>query len=120
MVKIEIERSIDVVAVIALILSLITGAVQLADWLKGTKLVLLPTEQVLITSDHYDYGDYVRFVTRMSYINKGHPGYSSVIQREIFRYWLSGRIHEQAWQLFATFDYGKSGLEVVNKVAAHP
>jgi hypothetical protein len=117
--EIKIERSIDVIAVLGFLLALITATVQLTAYLKGANLILLPTDQVLIQCDH-DSGDYVRFVARMSYFNKGSPGYSSVIQRETLRYRLKGKIHEQVWQMFATFDYGKSGLEIVDKESAHP
>src|SRR4051812_40065812 len=111
----------DLVSIAAFFLGLVASIYSFAGYIRGAVITLFPSEQILIRPHSYGGPEkYVRLGARMAYVNTGQSDRYAIIKREVIRFRLGGAVHEQAWQMFETFDASESGLEVVDRIAAHP
>ena len=95
-----VKRETDLVALAAFILAFAAVAYQVAEYFRGAQVKLFGPEQILIHGDNIDGQDYVRFATRMSFINSGDIGYNAVIGRELLQVQIGGSPYAQTWQSF--------------------
>jgi hypothetical protein len=82
---------------------LAAGAAIFQTWtyLRGPELQLFPPDGILVLPFEYSKGRrFVRFETRMSYINTAEPGYNAVLRHEALTYSLAGREYLQVWNQF--------------------
>jgi hypothetical protein len=101
------EKKLDPIALIALVLTLVNSAYSLYSFKKGARLRLIPPEQVLIRSERFRSGrELVLFSARLTCVNKGAPGYGGVIEQATISFNLGGQRFEHVWQ-----DFGYSQLE---------
>lgn len=96
-----IKRETDVVALAAFVLAIAAVIYQVSAYFRGAQVTLFGPEQMLIHGDKYPDGQtYVRFATRMSYLNSGDIGYNAVIGRELLRVEISNTVYTQTWAYF--------------------
>lgn len=95
-----IKRETDLVALAAFVLAFAAVAYQVAEYFRGARVTLYGPEQMLIHGDNIDGENYVRFASRMSFINSGDIGYNAVIGRELLQVEIGGKPYTQTWQSF--------------------
>jgi hypothetical protein len=104
--RLFISRKLDVIAIVALLLALITAGGQLYSFWSGAKPKLLPPDQVFIWKDtsYTDGMARARFGASLIYVNSAEKGYGAIIRRELFYVTIAGKHYEQGWDEFVTFD----------------
>ena len=97
-----IERKVDFLALAALILALITAAVQFAGYIRGSRPYLYPPDLVglIIENNVQNDREYLRIAARMAYVNSGWAGYNSAVIREEvdFSFGDGNEPYSQVWQ----------------------
>ena len=80
----EIERRLDLLVFVALILALLTAGAQVRGYLRGVEMKLYPPELValILEKNPVDKQPYLRIAARMAYTNAGWVGYNDAVYRE--------------------------------------
>jgi hypothetical protein len=100
-----ISRKLDVIALVALVLSVTSIGVQMRAFLKGEDVKLLPPDQVFIWKDNTNPdGPRARIGATLIYVNTAEKGYPAVVRRELAYVNIGGKELEQAWDEFVKFD----------------
>jgi hypothetical protein len=116
-----IERKTDFLAFAAFLISVGTLATQIAFFLKGPDVKLIPPRQVLINREQYSEKEhYVRLSAIMSYVNKGQPNYNDIIREELATMKIDKSVYELRWQSFISSDCTKDKLDITVKGNALP
>lgn len=98
----SIQRKTDVLALTAFVISLLTGAAQLIDWVKGPQITLYPPERVVIYTYLQSGGTAtVRIAAPMSYTNTAPAQYAATIKAESVDMQVGHVLSHQKWLSFA-------------------
>lgn len=128
-VGLELDRKTDIIALAAFMLALGGIVFQVYGFLRGARVTLFPPGQVTIMCYSYIAGDctsntpgekYVRFATRMAYVNTGELPYNSIIKSEAISFNLSGQTYKQEWQEFRSFTAVGAKLQSKDEGIARP
>jgi hypothetical protein len=120
----RLDKTVDPLAVIALVLALGSSAWQAVGYLQGAKVDFILPELVEIRASREGW---MTVNAQMSYVNTGRAEYSAIVQQELVRVRVHGkgpagqvpRRVELYWQSFITTDYaGKNELRTDED--AHP
>jgi hypothetical protein len=103
-----LSRKIDLVAIVALLLSIGAIFIPVLNWLKGADLRLLPPDQVFLWQVTYPGNPpEALFGTTLIYVNKGDKGYGAIVRREALHVTIAGKDFELGWDKFADFKDSK-------------
>lgn len=119
--------NVDAVALLALLIAVVTGIVQIFWAIRGNDAELIVPRQVLINYEARSDGrEYVQFSAIMSYTNAGNTGYNETIIRELMRYTIGCESYTQVWQKFVQTEErrdpekGISRVDIIEKNVAAP
>jgi hypothetical protein len=101
---IRVVRETNVVAAVALLLSLLTATWQVIQFFTASaKTTLLPPDQVYLFKERgADKLDRVLFVMNYAYVNSGPQGYDDIIRWEGLRLRIDGKAYDYGWDSFGT------------------
>jgi hypothetical protein len=108
---ITIDRKVNILALIALAISVATLIWQVKSYLAGPEVALFAPDQIVIASSKVagfpsrEGGPYAHILGRMSYVNAGAAGYNATVRRESAIVSIPGSApFEQRWYRFVTAD----------------
>lgn len=91
----EIERRSDILAFAALLISLGSITAQGINMIKGPQVEMQAVDQVLLTSETYNFGkekrEVLTLIGKMVYLNHGSPGYDDILKTESVEVTVSGQ-----------------------------
>ena len=94
---VTLDRKVDIISIVALLLSLSSAAYQVNEYLRGSDLKMLQPEGITIYKLPIEnYGDYVSLIVPVSYVNRGAKDTDTVVVQEL-----------------ATISIGKSAIDLV-------
>ena len=101
----EIERNIDILALLGFLIAAVTAGYNIVGALRGHETILFPPEQILILAAPYPdtVQEYVRINARMAYVNTGQPGYNSVVAIERVEFSIGSDGFEQVGLTYESF-----------------
>ena len=106
MKRLDLERNIKLLTLITLVISIGGFLGQLVIYLKGSDLVMEPPAQILFFTE--EEKDYVRFTTKLVYINKGSPGYGDIVKSEIAKLKIGENEYPFRWEKFIQTELSES------------
>lgn len=97
----NIERTTDILALTAFLLSVLTLTPQVAKFFDKSNIIVYLPDHITIVSHDFSNSirDRVRFAVSLTYENKGNPRYSDVIKKEFARMEIFGKDN------VATYDF---------------
>ena len=119
----NIQRKTDVLALTAFVISLLTGAAQLIDWVKGPQITLYPPERVVIYTYLQSGGTpTVRVAAPMSYTNTAPAQYAATIKAESVDMRVGPVLSHQKWLSFAQLrrDGSRFAPQIVSDASPFP
>lgn len=102
MSPIRIKRDIDILALIAVFLSVGSVVYNIIGALEGADIQSYPPQQISIFNEKVGPFNYVAFVVPMVYTNKGRAGYNGVLKQELIRFKIGGKQYEHYWHEFVS------------------
>lgn len=88
---------------------------------KGSECAMIPVSQVLLFAKEYPDGEtYLHAAARLSYLNRGAPGYNDAIFQERVSMDFNGTRYILKWENFVDISIMKEGWEMKIKENAHP
>jgi hypothetical protein len=108
----QIERNVDVLALIGFIFASAGGVYQIFGALKGHEAELFPPRFVLVLAADYPNTQrrYLRVNARMAYVNTGQPGYNAVVTQERVRIGIGKNTFEQVGFSYESFRVKEGSL----------
>jgi hypothetical protein len=136
LIKLEVERKTDVIALTAFALSLTGIIYQVTGFFLGPEVTLISPRQLLIKSheildldgNRQEYQTnqesrgkrYIAFVTSIAYVNSGRPGENAVILSENISFRLENRNYGFRWFQFGITKPEGSGFKFDIQRSANP
>lgn len=97
----EVDKKINIISAIALIVSLASIGWQIKGYLKGAQMQFVEPEQVtFFVQPEKNGGKHIEVVTDFTFLNTGDAGYSGIIKGEMVRLKVGGKDCELRWQNF--------------------
>jgi hypothetical protein len=115
MFRIKIKENIDIVALIAIFLSVGSVVYNVIGALEGADIQSYPPERISIFKETLGGTDYVAFVVPMTYTNKGRAGYNGVLKREVIRFNIGGKQYLHHWHEFVNTSIDQKGYPIKEK-----
>jgi hypothetical protein len=119
-----LDLKVNVLALVAFVLSLCTAGYQLYGFLKGPDIQSHPPYQITIHRQHIGDAetgfDLVQFIVPLTYVNKGQEGYNGLVTEDRIEFEIAGKKYVHHWYEFVTCSIKKNKLDQALQGDAQP
>ncbi len=119
-----LEMKVNVLALVAFVLSLCTAGYQLYGFLKGPDVQSRVPYQITINRQHIGDAktgfELVQFIVPMTYVNRGQEGYNGLVTEERVEFDIAKKKYVHHWYEFVTCSIRENKLDPALKGDAQP